>query len=1340
LRAGAYPPLPAAPVAAGPDCRAVAPEVLRRGTGSTRLRWLTTHTGEKMWIRRSLVAVLVIAGLGVVIPTVSASQVNPLPTKRLPAISYSDKGNKPSFDPHTVLVRFKKNAAASAMNHALSSRGLRTVESVAGFVKVHTDGDAVAAAAALRRDAVVQQAILDFRVSATAIPNDPGYVDQSGYLTRVRMPPAWDLTKGSTAQIIAVVDTGVDINHPDLLGRTVGGFNAITNSLAQTDDNGHGTMVAGIAAANTNNAVGVAGVAWVGRIMPVKVLGADGTGLDSDVAQGIQWAADHGAKIINLSLDGPDDSAVLHSAVQYATGKGALCVVAAGNSASSVPEFPAAYDEAFTVGATDSAGSLAYFSSWGTWVDLVAPGMGIISTYARSQGFDYAIGDGTSFAAPIVSGVAALVRTRFPAYTPAQLAFRLRSTARDAGPRGIDPYYGNGLLDADNAVGGAWAAELATPVLGTGEPNDTPARAIPISVPGGTGSGTGTMGAAGDTDWYQFTVDSPRTIQVTVTPAPFDVNVSGNFDPILDLYDAQLRSIGHTDSGFEGDAEQLTATVPAGTTYIATHNFNGSTDLRPYGVHITAAAAPLFGPYQTTNLLTSDAPQDVEFGDVTGDGRPDVVASTGSYDSPTDDLKIFVLAQEPDGTLAAPVKYTPLQASIGASFALADVNGDDRLDVIVPGPDGIEALHQTGQGTLATDTDVLTGTAGNTSEVVAAEMTGDALTDLVAARPGGIVLFTQQQDHTFQPTTISADGAGQISIGDVDGDGLPDVVTLSNGLLHVYRHGDSWNRTDPTPSGTAMGIDVADVNSDDLADILVTILGNQPNSKLNVFTQTAQGGLTGPAIYNVPDIPSTVGAADMNGDGRTDVIMGHGGWSEVSVLPQNAQGTLGTPLVSPDLVPNIPSPYGMSVGDISGDGRPDVAVASMFGGVSIIREIDSLTPPGDQVWVRAMYPPDFANYLSAASTVPRIDFQRPLDPSSVTAGTVRLVNGRTGAAVPVNPVYDGSTNSVTLPGAAMMDNTPYRIVVSGLHDLSANTMDVAYTSTFRTLNTAPGAVTGLIATPGVGVVNLSWTPPPITDLDQVIVRMAASITPPSSPTSGIGVYASTGTSVKVSGLLSGSPYSFAIWVHDRTGLYSTVVTKNFIGTAVSIATNTTAVTYGGNVTVTGTITRTDSHTALAGVAVHLFGRRKGTSTWTLFGTVTSSSTGTLSFVHKPAWSLDYMWQFPGNTAYMGADSVLKTVGVRVAIVMNLSTTTLTLGGTLTVSGTVAPNHAGRTVYLQRLFNGVWTTISHTTLSSTSAYTLHDKPTVRGTYGYRVYFLTDTDHLTSYAGFKTVQVV
>lgn len=274
-------------------------------------------------------------------------------------------------------------------------------------------------------------------------------------------------------------------------------------------------------------------------------------------------------------------------------------------------------------------------------------------------------------------------------------------------------------------------------------------------------------------------------------------------------------------------------------------------------------------------------------------------------------------------------------------------------------------------------------------------------------------------------------------------------------------------------------------------------------------------------------------------------------------------------------------------------------------------------------------------------------FQRAVDAESVSSSTVRLVNGRTGTAVAASVWYDaGSRTARVTPAAALQADTPYRLVVDGVRDTSGETQTERFSSTFSTVDAAPDPVSNFMATGALRGASLSWTVPPIADFDQVIVRMATGTTVPSSVTSGTAVYAGTGSSVTVSGLTEGSTYTFGAWVRDRSGKLSSPSTVTLTGSAVTISSSVKTLTYGSSVSVTGQLTRTDTRAAIAGASVQLYGRREGSTTWSLVGTATSSSTGYLSLSHTPSASTDYQWIYPGSTAYTGADSPLRAVQVR----------------------------------------------------------------------------------------------
>ncbi|MCH9816952.1 MAG: S8 family serine peptidase [Actinomycetia bacterium] len=291
----------------------------------------------------------------------------------------------------------------------------------------------------------------------------------------------WPKTTGAGIKV-AVVDSGVAGSHPDLSGQITSGADFVVDQSGNTpntsDANGHGTHVAGVIAAVAGNGVGVAGLAPAARIIPVRVLDANGSGFSSDVADGIIFAADQGADVINLSLGGTQSSSV-GAALEYAQGKGVTIVAAMGNEKQrgNPTTYPAADPETIAVAATDEAQQVAAFSNTGNHVDVAAPGVGILSTVPDTS---YARFNGTSMATPHVAALAALVLAREPGLTPEQIRSRIADTAVDIGAQGWDSSSGSGVIDPAAATGKAPAPPSASPTpTPTPPPNDL-RKASPI--------------------------------------------------------------------------------------------------------------------------------------------------------------------------------------------------------------------------------------------------------------------------------------------------------------------------------------------------------------------------------------------------------------------------------------------------------------------------------------------------------------------------------------------------------------------------------------------------------------------------------------------------------------------------------------------------------------------------------------------------------------------------------------------------------------------------------------------------------------------------------------------
>jgi thermitase len=353
--------------------------------------------------------------------------------------------------PNRILIKPKASVAETTLkslwssysineHHRLPQQGVR--------VMAVAPGQRDAVLQLLRRNANIEYAEPDYIATPCLTPNDP-YYSQQWHLPNIQAPGAWNVTTGTTNVILAVVDSGVDLAHPDLAGRLLPGTNLVTNTTDPSDDNGHGTAVTGTAAATGNNGIGVAGVNWNCLILPVKVADATGSATYSAVAQGINYAADHGARVINISLGGPSSSSTLQSAIDYAWSKGVVIVAAAGNNGNSQPSYPGACNHVVAVSALQSNDTLASWSSYGSFISLSAPGVGIWTCNTNES---YASWSGTSFSSPIVAGVASLVASINPALSNTQIVSVLESTARHLGSSGYKIYYGYGLVNASNAV------------------------------------------------------------------------------------------------------------------------------------------------------------------------------------------------------------------------------------------------------------------------------------------------------------------------------------------------------------------------------------------------------------------------------------------------------------------------------------------------------------------------------------------------------------------------------------------------------------------------------------------------------------------------------------------------------------------------------------------------------------------------------------------------------------------------------------------------------------------------------------------------------------------------
>jgi subtilisin family serine protease len=399
-------------------------------------------------------------------------------------------------------------------------------------VVVARGGRAADVAATLRSDPRVRSVVPD-AVGGVADwpqggdPNDTYYVANQRDLPLIGVPGAWTLTTGAASVVIGLLDTGYEGSHPDLAAiPIVAPYNARTGTTTVTDVYGHGTHVAGTIAAQTNNGIGVAGIAPGIRMMPVKVMDNNGQGYWSDFLEGVDWARTHGASIINLSLGGTltaSQAAAFQPTFDAAYEAGVLVVAAAGNNNRDEPFYPASFAHVISVAATTNTDTRASFSNFGPAVDLSAPGYNIYSTY---PGGTYKLMSGTSMATPHVVGLAALIRSYHPSYTVDEVETAMEVNAVDLGTPGRDDYFGYGRIQADQAV--AWVAPDLTPpaasltVPGAGATNASelvrPVVGFSESVTGADASAIALMTTGGAPIAASVGYDS-ATRRATITPA-----------------------------------------------------------------------------------------------------------------------------------------------------------------------------------------------------------------------------------------------------------------------------------------------------------------------------------------------------------------------------------------------------------------------------------------------------------------------------------------------------------------------------------------------------------------------------------------------------------------------------------------------------------------------------------------------------------------------------------------------------------------------------------------------------------------------------------------------------
>jgi thermitase len=421
-----------------------------------------------------------------------------------------------------ILVRFKDTVTVAGRDRLAKDQGGQVVDELPQ-IKVHVirvpEQAAARVLSALQKNPNVEFAEANGSYELARTPNDPYYPSQWG-LSKMRAPYAWDATVGSTSVIVAVIDSGVDIYHPDLSGKIVKPYNAADRTTNVTDSKKHGTGVASAIAATSSNSRGLAGMCWSCKIMPIKVFTGTGGASYDYIARGIIYAADNGAKVINMSLGGGGFSGVADEAIKYARSKGVVVIAAAGNTGSSAVNYPGGFAGVISVAGIQSNNYRYSWSAYGSWVDVSAPGCGIV---ALTDG-GYSTNNtwcGTSYAAPLVAGVAGLIRSRYPNSSAAAVEAAIVNTTSAI----VSGTSAKGMVNAQSAVSHSM---LSSPVVKAISPSQwANLRSVKPTITGtfsrtvrNVSASTVLLRQHGTTSNIPATVTwNSSTLQATITPS-----------------------------------------------------------------------------------------------------------------------------------------------------------------------------------------------------------------------------------------------------------------------------------------------------------------------------------------------------------------------------------------------------------------------------------------------------------------------------------------------------------------------------------------------------------------------------------------------------------------------------------------------------------------------------------------------------------------------------------------------------------------------------------------------------------------------------------------------------
>lgn len=776
-----------------------------------------------------------------------------------------------------------------------------------------------------------------------AIPNDSLYAEQWG-LQRIHAASAWVTTQGASTIPIAIIDTGCDMLHRDLIpsfwfneserdgipGIDDDGNGFIDDSLGwdfvdaptfptsgdyldrdndPSDEMGHGTYVAGICGAATDNGIGVAGTAPACPLMILRAGNLNGFLQEDDVASAILYALDNGARIVNMSFGDTQVSPMLEDVINYASGNGLLLVAAAGNSGNAGIIYPAAFSQTLCVGACDQNDQRASFSSYGTSLDLIAPGMNIVSTIQGQTYGLFQLGNGTSYAAPFASAVAGLVLSMHPNWTPTQVCSALKSSAEDIGTPGWDAETGHGILRADIAVQitEALVAEISSPTMAQGFAQATVLDII------GTAAGVYLLeyqiftGIGENPSSWNLIQSATRTQVVNevlttwMNTQPYDTAYTIRLE-VEDIFGSQVsdRVVIYVDPSAPNisnitlvpilDADRpshllsfKTDDLTTGTVWL--HDINGSSEL--WFPHALG--------YQTTEhitLLGEDLPPKVyeyAISVVNNSGLTDSIPTIGLIDLQT-------------GSIANNnfVELPPNQLPLSYFYEIAtDLDGDSYLEIWVDtlAVDGsksnlrvYEATGSWGFADLGLDTAAGLLDFGMQIPKSVGDSDADGKIELLTLYGGKSWIYEADEDHVFpQPANViwsdtdslNTWGAKLMDLDSTDGHG--EVLLHKNGYYILYEnHGDDQltngiflpNPFNPFPTTLPPYCRANDYDGDGLPELLF----GDYDGNLYIYERITNETYNNTWMTSLPllDTGEFLTDGDFDGDGNLEfVVLAH---------------------------------------------------------------------------------------------------------------------------------------------------------------------------------------------------------------------------------------------------------------------------------------------------------------------------------------------------------------------------------------------------------------------------------------------------------------------------------